>query len=192
MHSKRQYIIWTLNLIRCIPHLIIFFLHKNRNLIKIDIKNALKISDKKYNDIVGLIYLLSFNKSFRNVFYFRVDIFGLFLNIICPKESTLIIEADTIGEGFVISHGFSCAIGAKKIGDNFTVFQQVTIGAVGKYGCPIIGDNVTIYAGAVVFGNITIGNNVVIGANSTVFTNIPNDSTVLPGTSKIMRWKSKS
>ncbi len=56
-------------------------------------------------------------------------------------------------------------------------------------GFPTILDNVTIYAGAIVIGNITVGNNSVIGANATVFKNVPDNCTVLPGTSKIMQWR---
>lgn len=42
-----------------------------------------------------------------------------------------------------------------------------------------------------VIGNITIGNNVVIGANATVYFNVPDNCSVLPGTSKIFKWKAK-
>ena len=44
--------------------------------------------------------------------------------------------------------------------------------------------------GGGIFGKITIGNNVVIGANATVYKDVPDNSTVLPGSSKIMRWTS--
>ena len=40
---------------------------------------------------------------------------------------------------------------------------------------PTIGNNVTIYAGAVIVGNIKIGDNVVIGANSFVNKDIPDN-----------------
>lgn len=54
-----------------------------------------------------------------------------------------------------------------KIGKNFTVFNNVTIGQNhGRY--PVIGDNVVIYPGSVIIGDIHIGSNVVIGANSLV------------------------
>jgi serine O-acetyltransferase len=61
--------------------------------------------------------------------------------------------------------------------------------SVGYYnGFPTIMDNVTIYAGAVVLGDITIGNNSVIGANATVFQDVPDNSTVIPAASRIMKW----
>ena len=43
---------------------------------------------------------------------------------------------------------------------------------------PKIGNNVIIFPGASVIGNIEIGDNVVIGANSVVLTDIPSNSIV--------------
>lgn len=66
------------------------------------------------------------------------------------------------------------------IGENCTIFQQVTIGAVqGKVGAPIIGDNVYIGAGAKILGNIKVGNNVKIGANTVVTKDVPDGVTVV-------------
>jgi serine O-acetyltransferase len=193
--SRREYLVFILNFIRCFPHLIVFLTHKNRTIIKSDIRRCLELFDKSYllstsGHFFGLIYLFTFEKSFRNIFYYRVRPYDFFLNIICPHISTLIIGSDSIGSGFAISHGYSSAIGAKSIGKNCTIYQQVTIGAATDQGSPTILDNVTIYAGAIIIGHTTIGNNVVIGANATVFKDVPDNCTVLPGTSKIMHWKS--
>lgn len=191
MDSKRECIIFIMNCIRCIPHVIVFYLHKNKSLIKEDIKNGLKLLNKNFGSIKGLIYLLSFENAFRNLFYYRVQPYEIFLNLACPRLTTLRIDACKIGPGLAISHGFGSTIGAKSIGKNCTIFQQVTLGAAGSTGFPTILDNVTIYAGAVVIGDVTIGNNSVVGANATVFRDIPDNCTVLPGTSKIMKWKCK-
>lgn len=59
-------------------------------------------------------------------------------------------------------------------------------------GCPTIGDNVIIFAGAKVLGNVTIGNNVVIGANAVVTTNIPNNSVVVGIPAKIISTDSSN
>ena len=60
-----------------------------------------------------------------------------------------------------------------KLGMGCKIWQNVTIGAnsvegarVGEY--PTIGNNVLIYAGAVIVGGIEIGDNCIIGANSVV------------------------
>jgi len=65
-----------------------------------------------------------------------------------------------------------------EIGRNCTVYQNVTIGT--KHGgskverlYPVIGNNVRIYAGSVVVGDVSIGDSSVVGANSVVTKDIP-------------------
>lgn len=84
-----------------------------------------------------------------------------------------------IGKGFVI-HNFSCVfVWAKKMGENCTVNQGVTIGMVrGSTRPPIVGNNVYFGAGCKVLGGVTIGDNVVIAANSLVISDVPSDCTV--------------
>jgi len=71
-----------------------------------------------------------------------------------------------------------------EIGNNCTIFQNVTIG-YGKYNeetrrnVPKIGNNVRIYANAIIIGGITIGDNVKIGAGSVVINDIPDNVTVV-------------
>ena len=79
------------------------------------------------------------------------------------------------------------------VGDNCTIYQQVTIGsntltdAGTKGGAPKIGNNVFIGAGAKIIGNITIGNNVRIGANCIVCWDIPDNSTVVMNIPRIIK-----
>jgi serine O-acetyltransferase len=65
------------------------------------------------------------------------------------------------------------------IGSNVKINQHVTIGGTGPGGCPIIGDNVYIGAGAKVLGNIRIGDDVKIGANAVVLSDIPDGATAV-------------
>ena len=81
--------------------------------------------------------------------------------------STLYLETGEIGGGLFIQHGFATMVAARSIGENCWINQQVTVGHSGK-GCPVIGNNVMITAGAKVIGDITVGDNVVIGANAVV------------------------
>lgn len=178
------------NAIRCFPHLVLFSVHRNKQIIKADMKRALADMEKNYGTYFGLLYLLSLCKEFRNLFYYRTRPFSFLLQFICREQSSLFIQTKSIGEGFTITHGFATAIGAEAIGKNCTVYQQVTIGGTDD-GAPVLKDNIKVYAGAVIFGKITIGNNVTIGANATVYMNVPDNSSVLPGTSKVFRWKSK-
>lgn len=51
--------------------------------------------------------------------------------------------------------------------------QGVTIRHTNASDCPTIGDNVTIYCGAKVLGNVTIDDNSIIAANAVVVKDIP-------------------
>ena len=52
-----------------------------------------------------------------------------------------------VGPGLLIMHGNGTYVLADAIGENCTIYQQVTIGKV-EEGLPTIGNNVKIYAGA--------------------------------------------
>ena len=70
---------------------------------------------------------------------------------------------------------------AATIGRNVTVFQNVTIGGKetgSNVGFPKIGDNVTIFAGAIVVGGITIGDGATIGAGAIVTKDVAPGATV--------------
>ena len=89
-----------------------------------------------------------------------------------------------IGGGIRMPHGIGIVIHGKcVIGNNLTIFQQATIGAIEGKGTdekpPILGDNVYIGAGAKILGNIKIGNNVKIGANAVVTKDVPDGATVI-------------
>lgn len=65
-------------------------------------------------------------------------------------------------------------------------------GGNSKYpGTPVIGNNVCINKGAIVYGGITIGNNVDIGANAVVNKPVPNNAVVAGVPAKILRIKSE-
>lgn len=81
--------------------------------------------------------------------------------------------------GIFISHNV-------KIGENATIFHQVTIGE-GKDGAPTIGDDCYIGVGAKIIGNIKIGNNVRIGANCVVVEDIPDNCTVVMDKPRIIQ-----
>lgn len=75
-----------------------------------------------------------------------------------------------------------------RVGKNATIFHQVTIGCDHRKAenVPVIGDNVTIYPGAKIFGKINIGDRVKIGPNAVVFFDVPSDTTVVAGNSYII------
>lgn len=77
-----------------------------------------------------------------------------------------------ISNGFHIAHLNGIVVGDKAIiGENFTIYQQVTIGQKdGLY--PVIKDNVILYPGSKVIGDIVIGSGAKIGANALVLKNV--------------------
>ncbi len=88
-----------------------------------------------------------------------------------------IYYSSKIGEGLKINHGADTVIGARTVlGNNILLHHNTTIGE--KKGRPILGDNVIIYPGAVIVGNIAIGNNVIIGANKFIDKSIKANTTI--------------
>ena len=135
---------------------------------------------------IGFIYLLSFHREFRNLFYARIGLTRYVLNLFCRKLPTLFIGTTNLGEGLFIRYGISTAIGAESIGKNCSIYQQVTIGAIVTGQNPTILDNVTIEPGAIIIGKITIGNNSTIGANATVLKDVPDNCTIYPAAPRVM------
>ena len=74
------------------------------------------------------------------------------------------------------------------IGDNFTIYQNVTIGSRNNQGPPLIGNGVLIGAGACILGDIKIGNNVSIGANAVVLCSVP-DNSIAVGVPAVIKKK---
>lgn len=85
------------------------------------------------------------------------------------------------GRGFAIHNFSGIFLPDTTVGDNFIVFQGVTVGNLQRGGGkpPRIGNNVFLGAGAKVLGNLTVGNNVVVGANSLVIDSVPDYCTVI-------------
>jgi serine O-acetyltransferase len=96
-----------------------------------------------------------------------------------------------IGKRFFIDHGTGVVIGETcTIGDNVKLYQGVTLGAksfpLDEHGNPIKGikrhpdieDNVIVYSGATILGNIRIGHHSVIGGNVWLTQSVPPYSTV--------------
>ncbi len=116
-------------------------------------------------------YLTSFSKA--NIFY-RFNRFRskMIKRKLITRYGIHISPKAKIGMGLSIAHPTSIVIGESvKIGKNFTIFQNTTIGSartgdskLGKQ--PAIGDNCILFAGGIILGNIKVGDNCIIGANS--------------------------
>ncbi len=94
-----------------------------------------------------------------------------------------------IGSALKINHGLGMVIGARVvIGNNALLHQGVTFGDKNS-GRPVLRDNVTVYAGAKLLGNITIGNNTIIAANCVCFSDVPDNCTAVGVPAKIISKK---
>lgn len=102
-----------------------------------------------------------------------------------------------IGRGLKLPHnGNGVVIHANAvIGDNVTIYHQVTIGGRGsangfsKPGVPKIGNNVLIGAGAKILGPVIIGDGASIGANAVVINDVPTKATVVGVPAKVVKIK---
>ena len=97
----------------------------------------------------------------------------------------------TIGKNLFIDHGMGVVIGETAvIGDNCTLYQNVTLGGTGKdtgKRHPTLGDNVLVGAGAKVLGPFTIGNNVRIAAGAVVLDAVPDNATAVGVPARVVR-----
>lgn len=127
--------------------------------------------------------LLTFYVMVRNIFYARVayrhHFYAKFLALFARPLPLLDISSTAeIGGGLIVQHGYGTIIAPRKIGKNCWVNQGVTIGYTNDDDCPTVGDNVTVYSGAKILGNVHVGNNVVVGANAVVVKDVEDNCVV--------------
>jgi serine O-acetyltransferase len=90
-----------------------------------------------------------------------------------------------IGRRLFIDHGFSVIGETAEIGDDVTIYQNVTLGGTdpangiaGKRH-PTLGDGVIIGSGAQVLGPIVVGARARVGANAVVTKDVPEGATMV-------------
>lgn len=106
----------------------------------------------------------------------------------------------TIGVPFFIDHGTGVVVGETAIiGKKVKLYQGVTLGALslgrghslkGTKRHPTVGDEVTIYSGVSVLGDITIGDDVTIGSNVYITEDVQSHTVVTIGKPALV-FKSK-
>ena len=96
-----------------------------------------------------------------------------------------------IGKGVFIDHGMGVIIGeTAEVGDNCTIYQNVTLGGTGKdvgKRHPTIEENVMIGSGAKVLGPFTVGANSKIAANAVVLSEVPPHSTCVGVPARVVK-----
>ncbi|WP_328457255.1 serine acetyltransferase [Streptomyces sp. NBC_00386] len=102
-----------------------------------------------------------------------------------------------LGRRVFIDHGAAVVIGeTAEVGDDVTIFHQVTLGAVGWWrdgrrepGArrhPVVGDRVVLGTNAIVLGPVTVGDDALIGAGSLVLRDVPSGARVMAPTAEIV------
>lgn len=102
-----------------------------------------------------------------------------FLNIV----TGITIPRNVCAKGLTLYHHGSIVVNqATRIGENCCIMNNVNIGAnQGSTEAPLIGNNVYIGPGAVLFGNIIVADGCYIGANSVVSKSITSPNSVAVG-----------
>ncbi|MDW7646339.1 MAG: hypothetical protein SCI25_15015 [Desulfuromonadales bacterium] len=101
----------------------------------------------------------------------------------------------SIGIGLKLPHPTGIVIGnGVTIGENCTIYQQVTFGGARmgdaqKNHYPQIGNDVVVFAGAKLIGNIFVHSRSVIGANSVVIKDVPEGCIAVGVPAKIKETK---
>ena len=129
-------------------------------------------------------HALVYYKVSRFFYRLKLKFIARWISQICSRRTGIEIHPGAvIGKGLFIDHGKGIVVGETAvIGDNCTIYHQVTLGGNGhekhKKRHPTVGNNVLIGAGAKILGPVTIGDNSLIGAGSVVVNDVPPNSTV--------------
>ena len=94
--------------------------------------------------------------------------------------------------GFYVVHPVGVVIGKCVIGQNFTIYQNTTVGArreldESKGLIPHIGCSVIMYANSVIAGDIVVADDVIVGANSVVLRDLKEAGTYVGSPAKKVR-----
>lgn len=176
-----------LNSPRLILHIALYLVGVGGGNLRLDIAVAAKHHGFSGCRLMELIYLLTFDRTFRNVFYYRIGTWKLLCSWLIPCHNSFVIGKNTIIEGaFLGIHPIGTTINAKYIGSGFVCRNNTVIG-VGRGGLTTIGNNVDVGTNSVIIGGIHIGDNVRIGVGSVVVKSIPDNCTVVGNPAHIIK-----
>jgi len=103
----------------------------------------------------------------------RPNLASLVLSIGKFVSGIEIVHGAVIGRGTVFVHGMGTVIGpGTVVGEECRIFHNVTLGSRDGHTYPEIGNDVTIYPGAVILGGVSVGSGAVVGANAVVLTDV--------------------
>ena len=138
-------------------------------------------------------HALIYHKIARGFYKIKLKFIARWISQICTRRTGIEIHPGAkIGKELFIDHGHGVVIGETAVvGDNCTIYHQVTLGGTGHVKhCkrhPTVGNNVLIGAGSKVLGPVVIGDNAMIGAGSVVVDDVPAGTTVTGVKAKVIK-----
>jgi serine O-acetyltransferase len=176
-----------LNLWRLWPSLLLLALGRADAPIRADIRRWTQIlfqeDDLTFRRLLYRhAYLMVFFREYRNLAYVRLPGAPAY-RWLMPPLGSLFLDVPEIGPGCFIQHGFATIVSADRVGANFWVNQQVTIGYANETDRPVIGDDVKVRPGAKIIGKVTVGDGARVGLNTVVLRDVPPGASVfgVPG-----------
>ncbi len=189
----KDWIFVYINLWRVVPAWLAFKTNKFKDKcfkdLKFSVENLCFLKAKC--TFLQFAYLIVNCRSFRNVLLMRlrrnIFMYAIVRVLFSPQKDLYInMPPEKIGGGLYFQHGFSTIVAAKEIGEECKIFQQVTIGFNGTES-PVIGNRVSVTAGAIVIGNIHIGDDSVVGAGAVVTDDVPENMIVAGVPAKVIK-----
>lgn len=172
--------------LRFLPQFLFFWTSPKRKTIA----DELEREARQYKvEHLRFLWALRFDPYFVALFYHRIGSYRAFVCSFTRRDTAPLSISSKLGEGVTMFHPFATILNAKSIGRNFTFRNNTTIGNVHNDNSkrPVIGDNVTLGANVVIFGDITIGDNVVVGAGSVINKSVPPNSVVVGNPFRIVK-----
>jgi serine O-acetyltransferase len=173
--------------------LMVLSIARIRETVDADVARWVGVVHPPVPDQWARLALLATYPEFRTLTYYRLRRAGVIsaglasaFAVVYPGERTLHLDCSDIGPGLFIQHGFATVVAARRVGRNCWINQQVTIGFTRAEDRPTIGDDVFIYAGAKVLGDIAIGNGARVGANAVVLADVPERCTAVGVPARIL------
>lgn len=168
---------------------------KSRTRIDQDVARWVEVTSP---DLPTLLGLLGAYPEFRTLYCYRLRrggiasaAVGAVLKVCYPGERTLLLQCSDIGGGLFVQHGFATVVAARKVGERCWINQQVTIGFDRPDSRPVLGDNVSVHAGAKVLGDILVGDGARVGANAVVLRDVPAGYTAVGIPARLLPPKSQ-
>lgn len=128
-------------------------------------------------------YALNRGSIFQHWYRIRLRLLG--------NKYGITIIPNTVGYGLSIPHiEGGIVLNCRKMGNNCMVGFGVLCGNKdNQENIPTIGDNVKLYTGCKVIGNVTIGNNAEVAPNAVVVKDVPENAIVAGIPAKILKIK---